>query len=224
MRRCESYAAWEFVPELSLSAVTDDNLRLLPDVLPDLGNSGRTVLDARATLSSAGNRGGLYFQPRIRAESYSNSADATFDGTDTFMHLRGSHRWEQGELGFRTDYDQQDVRDSELTEATPDDPDIDDPVEPDTGRLLFVNQDRERVGLSPYVDFQLSERSSLLLEAALWDVSYSGIELPGRSAYESQQFAAGIVRQVDARNELSARVLVSKYAADSTRTRPIRSV
>ena len=66
----KSYAAWEVVPELGIIAETDDNLRLLPDAAPDLGNSGRMMLDAQVTMASIGNRGNFVFEPRLRAESY----------------------------------------------------------------------------------------------------------------------------------------------------------
>jgi hypothetical protein len=210
----ESYAAWDLVPELSITAGSDDNLRLLPDEAPDLGNSGMTMLDAQFTVSSTGNRGNVFFEPRIRAESYSNTADEVFDGQDAFAHLRGERRLQSGSLGFRVDFDRQDVKDAELTEATPEDPDVDTPIDPDTGRLLFVNQDRERLYVSPYAEFALSERSSVLLEAQLLGVTYSEIELSGRVDFENHLFAAGLVRRVDERNEVSARVVVQQYEAD----------
>ncbi len=147
--------------------------------LPDLGNSGVTLLDAQVTMSSTGNRGYLIFEPRISSQYYSSSEDENFDTTDGFIHFRGAHRWEQSELGFRADYDQQTVRNSEITEATPTDPDVDDPVDPDTGRFLFVDQDRERLLVTPYVDFQISERSSILLEAELMNVTYTEAALTG---------------------------------------------
>jgi hypothetical protein len=211
------YAAWEFVPELTLTAETDDNLRLLPDEAPDTGNSGFTMLDGRVTMSSTGTRGSLIFEPRLRAEYYSKTTDEVFDGSDSFVHFRGARELRLGNLGFRADYDRQDIRDAEITEATPDDPDVDDPIDPDTGRLLVVNQDRERLVVAPYADFQLSERSSVILEAELLDVSYSEAPLSqfsGRVDFENTQFATGIRRRVDERNELEARLVISNYQAD----------
>jgi hypothetical protein len=210
----ESYAAWEVIPELSITAGSDDNLRLLPDEAPDLGTSGMTLLDAQVTLSSTGNRGNLFFEPRIRAESYSNTADDVFDGRDAFVYLSGARQFRLGNLGFRTDFDRQDVKDAELTEASPDDPDIDEPVDPDTGRLLFVNQNRERLIVTPYADFELSERSSVLLEAQLMGITYGDVQLSGRADFENSLFAAGIVRRVDERTDVSARVVVQRYEAD----------
>jgi hypothetical protein len=210
----KSYAAWDFVPELSIYAETDDNLRLLPDEAPDTGNSGRTTLDAQATLSSTGNRGNLFFEPRVRAEAYSSTEDEVFEGRDAFVHLRGARRLQQGNLGFRADFDRQDVRDAELTEATPDDPDVPDPIDPDTGRLLFVNQDRERLIVAPYADFALSERSSVVLEAQILGITYSEVQFSGRVDFENHLFSAGITRRVDERNDVTARVVVQRYEAD----------
>lgn len=209
-----SFAAWEFIPEVSLSAETNDNLRLQPDNDPDVSNASRTRLDARFSLSNFSERGDLYVEPRARFESFSDTANQDLDGTDTFLRSRGRYSWERLTLGFRSDYDRQDVRDAEITQAAPDDPDVEDPIDPDTGRLVVIAQDRERLSISPYADIQISERSSLLLEMRVLDVSYTQSQLQGRVDFQDTQFAAGIVRRVDARNQVSARLLASSYEAD----------
>lgn len=209
-----AHAAWEVLPEAQISAENNDNLRLAPDNEPNVDSSSRTRLDARVTLSNFNERGNIYFEPRLRADAYADTIDKELDGTDTFLRGRGRYSWERVTLGFRSDYDRQDVRDAELTEAAPEDPDVEDPFDPDTGLVSIIEQDRERLILTPYAEFQVSERSSVLLEARLVEVSYTEAQLTGRANFEDREFAAGIIRRVDARNEVSARLIFEEYEAE----------
>ena len=208
-------AAWEFLPRAEVRAESNDNLRLAPDNTLDIENASRTRLEARARLTNFNERGNIYFEPRIRSDSYGETENSDLEGTDIFLRGRGEYRWETLALGFRSDYDKQDVRDAEITGATPEDPDIDDPIDPDTGVLSVIEQDRERTVFTPYAEVQVSERSALLFEARLMDVSYSAAQLTNRSNFTDTEFSAGIVRRVDARNEVSARVYSSQYEAET---------
>ena len=135
------------------------------------------------------------------------------NGTDTFFRMRGDHEWAQASLEFALDYDQQDIKDAEVTDAFPDDPDIDDPTDPDTG-LLVIDEDRKRLYVGPSLDVQISERSSLVFAGAVLDVSYTGAEFDGRVDFTDTEVSAGILRRVDDRNEVSARLVGSEYVAD----------
>ena len=210
-----SHAAWDIVPQVELSASHDDNLRLLPDNLPLDGGDDSMTLDARFRAAFAGERGNLFVEPRVRGQQYSDARNEDLDGTDTFFRARGDHEWAQATLEFALDYDQQDIKDAEVTDAFPDDPDIDDPTDPDTG-LLIIDEDRKRWYAGPSLEVQISERSSLVFAGEVLDVSYTGAEFDGRVDFTDTEVSAGILRRVDDRNEVTARLRGSEYAADLT--------
>ncbi len=138
---------------------------------------------------------------------------STLNGADTFLRARARYDWTQASLSFFLDYDDQDIKDAEVTEAFPDDPDIEDPTDPDTG-LIIVDEDRERFIFGPSLDVRISDRSSLVFATQVLDVSYSGAELESRADFLYTEASAGILRRVDGRNEVSARVVASEYEAD----------
>lgn len=210
-----AHAAWEFLPEAELTVESNDNLRLRPET-SDIENASRSRLAARLRLSNFNERGNIFFEPRVRSDNYSEEENKDLGGTDVFLRGRGVYRWEKFLLGFRSDFDQQDVRDAEITDAIPEDPDIIDPIDPDTGLVSIIEQDRTRFSVSPYAEVELSERSSLLFESRIMEVTYSAAQQTGRSDFTDFEFAAGIVRRVDARNEVSARFFSSRYEADFT--------
>ena len=208
-----SHAAWDMLPVVELSATHEDNLRLLPDNLPLDGGDGAMTLDARLRAAFAGERGSLFLEPRARADQYSKEENDDLNGTDTFFRVRGDRDWSQASLTFAFDYDQQDIKDAEVTDAFPDDPNIDAPPDPDTG-LLIIDEDRKRLFMQPALDVQISERSSLVFVADVLDVSYTGAEFEGRVDFTDTEVAAGILRQVDDRNQVSARLIAGEYSAD----------
>jgi hypothetical protein len=95
-------------------------------------------------------------------------------------------------------------------------PDTDDFDAGDTGRLAFINEDRERYRTSPYVSFRVSERNSVRLEATKYGYTYSGGDRSFRTGFDSTRFSLGINRNVDERNVVSALMAVESYQADGT--------
>jgi hypothetical protein len=205
-------ADWEVVPEAAIVALTDDNIRLLPESA-GLHTSSAMSLDMKLRISTLGERGGFYFDPRVRIDEYADQADEDLNGTDTFLRTYGERSWERATLGFLFDYDLQDVRDAELADATPDDPNIDLPPDADTG-IAVVDDERERRVFAPYAEITLSERSDLVLEAQIFEIAYENAQFARRMDFVDTQFAAGIVRRVDERNEVSARLVGGEYSAD----------
>jgi hypothetical protein len=211
------HAAWEATPEVAIGASHDDNLRLVPDDLPSgvavPAEANATVLEARLRATSTGERSYLFFEPRVHIDHYLEDENETLNGADTFLRARARYDWTQASLAFFLDYDDQDILDAEVTEAFPDDPDIEDPTDPDTG-LIIVDEDRERFIFGPSLDVRVSDRSSLVFATQVLDVSYSGRELQSRSDFLYTAASAGILRRVDGRNEVSARLAASEYEAD----------
>ena len=209
-----SQAAWETTPDVELSALTDDNLRLLPDDLPVVNSAEALSLDARLRATHVGPRSYLFLEPRARVDQYTGDENEDLNGTATVFRGVGRYTWTQANLEFVVDYDQQDIKDAEVTDAFPDDPDIEDPTDPDTG-LLIIDEDRKRFALRPSLDVEISERSSLIFASELLDVSYTGAEFDGRVDFTDVEVSAGILRRVDTRNEVWARVIAANYEADA---------
>ena len=80
---------------------------------------------------------------------------------------------------------------------------------------MIIDEDRKRFALRPSLDVEISERSSLIFASELLDVSYTGAEFDGRVDFTDVEVSAGILRRVDTRNEVWARVIAANYEADA---------
>jgi hypothetical protein len=214
LRPAPAHAAWEVVPDLTVSAHNDKNPRFDQDG-PAEPSTTSAIFDAAADIANFTDRGFLTFEPRLRAYRYADSADSDLESEDVFMEGSGERRWQTVTAGFNAHFQRERLLSAEFAEVDPDnDPDTQDPEDVDTGRLLFINEDRERVRLSPYLAFQVSERNALRLQVTDTEVTYPGGNLAGRTGYQATQVSAGIYRTVDARNSLSAVVTVDNFEAD----------
>jgi hypothetical protein len=209
-------AAWDIVPLVDTRVVGNDNVRLQADDSgEEIPSASSAEIDARVRFSSVGERGNLHAEPRIRASHYSDQANKDLGSDDTFLRTAGEYAWERVTAGFRTDYDKQSILNAELVAAAPDDPNVDDPTAVDTGRLVLLDQYRKRLLVSPYTNILIAERSRLALGIDWLDVAYSHPDLTDRASFTDKEAYAGIIRQVDELNAVSARFYVSKYEADA---------
>jgi hypothetical protein len=214
----EARGAWEAIPELTLAVDTNDNTRL--DEEGQDQKTSRTLLDAGIGLASFNERSSLTLAPRLVTDAYADSADRELETDDIFLGATGRRDWISVGAGFETDYSKESILSSELQETTPGDPDIEDPddADADTGRLVFFDEDRERLVLRGDLDFRLSERNSFNLQAQRRSVDYSGdaaTQLASRrSDFDDDRVSLGVTRRVDERNVVIARVFVSEYRAD----------
>src|SRR5690606_38345286 len=87
----------------------------------------------------------------------------------------------------------------------------------ETGLLVFLDEFRNRYSVRPFAELSVSERSAVLLEARLLDVSYTGPEFRGRSDFNDTSLSLGIGRTIDDRTAATARMIVSRFEADVTR-------
>jgi hypothetical protein len=160
-----AHAAWEMVPDLGLSAYSDKNPRLNPDTLvADEPTTTSAILDVAATIATFTETSFLTFRPRVTAYQYADEANSDLENEDLFLDSTGEYRWRTVTAGFRSNISRLRLLSSELADVDPDDdPDTEDPEDIDTGRLLFIEENRERVRFSPYLGFQVSERNTLRL-------------------------------------------------------------
>ncbi|HEX6998143.1 MAG TPA: hypothetical protein VF322_08355 [Gammaproteobacteria bacterium] len=216
------FAAWEVVPELRLLANADDNPRLgtelqSPDLLEEEDTATSMQFDGRLSLANFTERSELFVEPRYRTDSYRDAEDKELESDDLFLVSRALRRWRSTTAGLRSYVSRESILSSELLEAAPLDPDVEDPVPVETGVLERPDEHRTRVLIAPYLETRLSERTSLLLDARYQDVSYSGPPISGRSDFDESMFSAGIARSANERNRVEAQVTVSQFDAEQTR-------
>ena len=217
-----AFSAWELAPNLELSVETRENPRLDVDNVGPLPNDPEddlatmTLFNGRFAMSNMGPRSFLVLEPRLRVGAAKDPEDEDLESEDVFFDARGQRRWEKSNAGFNSYFSRESILYSEIPDAEPINPDVDDPVAIDTGRLARLDEDRARASIQPYAEFQVSERSSVLLDARLIDVTYSGNSVTGRSDFNDAQISTGIARQMNDRNRAEARLLFSRFTADAT--------
>ena len=209
-----AHAAWDFVPDLTISAQNEKDPRLQQDG-PAEPSTTSAIFDVAASIANFTDRSFLTFDPRMIVYRYADSADSDLESEDLLLGSSGEYRWQTVTAGFSADFERERLLSAELADVDRDnDPDTDDPDDIDTGRLVSIGEDRERVRLNPYLAFEVSERNTLRFELYDTEVVYPGGNLAGRTGYQSTQASAGIYRTVDALNSLAAVVTVESYEAD----------
>jgi hypothetical protein len=209
-------AAFEMVPDIMLTLGTTDNPRLRPGAKDDAPYS---ELSLQATFSSFNERGEFYVRPQIVASDYSTDEDSNLDSDDYFLRAFVEHRWTTTAIGFDADYSHEKIIDSDLFETIPNDPDLPDLEDSETGAILYQDEKRERVILAPYVSFAPSERSEFRVGGRYIDTQYStplGPDL-SRTDYTESRLNLTFSRDLNQRHELSGRVYFSNYETQSLR-------
>jgi hypothetical protein len=205
------------VPDVGIRALTEENPRLNPDTpLTDTSSSTSAILAAAATIATFNERGFLSFEPALVSYRYSDVSNADLESDDVYFGGRGEYRWQTVTAGFNGTFSRERLLSAELVDVDPDnDPDTDDPDTGDSGRLVFIDQERDRHWVNPYVSFRVSERNRLRLDATRYGTSYSGGNLSFRTGFENTRVSAGLYRNVDERNLVSAVMAVETYEADA---------
>jgi hypothetical protein len=212
-----AHGAWQAVPTILFMTASQDNARLEPDALAS-ETSARTWLDATLDLASYNQRGFVTFTPRVQSNVYADVADAELESDDWYFEGTGEYRWSVVTLGFRGDFREQAVQRSELLEVDepvigPDGEIIVDPDATDSGRLIFIDESRQQFMFRPYINFRLSERSTLAFQLSTRETSYSGGDNIARTGFENRSLQASVVRRVDEQNQVSATLIVTEYQA-----------
>lgn len=210
-------ADWEFAPEISIEAESDDNPRLIDDdTAAALGQDDaatRLLAEARLRFSNAGPRGRLALAPALRTDAYMDEADDDLQSTDGFLRSSGQYRWERSLAGFDADFRNERILGSEFLTAAQDDFDLADPSPTDTV-LLGLNERRRRMIVTPYTEITTGGQHTLRFDARLQDVSYDGDVPTARSDFTEGALGAEYVRRLDARNTLSGGARVARFEAD----------
>jgi hypothetical protein len=205
-------AAWDLVPAVGLTTEVDDNARLLPTDQP---TSTRTALDARLRMRSFGDRGEAYIEPRFVTDAYSASVDKPLESNDVFLLTSAAYQFEHSSIDFQTDYRKESVLRSEIDPALPDNLTDQGPGTVDTGAgtLGTFTDERKRLDVGFNVGFVLSPRTNMRLELSRIDVGYPDQVSVVRSPFDDNQIGVRLIRQVDQRNQVSARAYYDDFHA-----------
>lgn len=218
------FADWQATPDIRMEIEANDNPRLGQnpgeldgDELDD-HTATRMLMDARVRLRNVGPRGEITFQPRVRADAYSDAADDDLEREDVYLNSRAAYRWRRTTAAVNVNLSRESIISSELVDTQPIPPDdpIEDPIDDETGLLVLLDEFRKRLSIAPSAEFQVSERSSILLDARRLDVSYTGPDLRGRTDFNDTLLSIGVGRTIDDRTSASARLIASRFEADAT--------
>jgi len=207
-----AHAAWDLVPSVGLTTEVDDNARLLPTDQP---SSTRTALDARLRMRSFGDRGEAYIEPRFVTDSYGDSRDQPLESNDVFLLTSAAYAFEHSNIEFQTDYRKESVLRSEIDPALPDNLSDQGPGTVDTGAgtLGTFTDERKRLDVGFNVGFVLSPRTSMRLELSRIDVGYPDQTSLIRSPFDDNTLGVRLIRQVDQRNQVTARAYLDDFHA-----------
>ena len=147
--------AWSTTLEIIVQSQYNDNARLEVDDALQNEIYGAD-LDASVRFLRRSPTGSVVFRPRISTSYFPDDRDD--DSNDVFALFRAEHRTQRSVWSFRTRYSDEQVRSAEIENTDFDDPDIDRPIADDTG-IIQVKNRRNRLVVSPGIQFQISERN-----------------------------------------------------------------
>lgn len=162
---------WRIEPIVRVGGELDDNATLDIRTDEEIELEGFLV-DLKADVSYRSPKTSFFVQPRFLLRNYPDEPE--FDSDDIFIRTRYGYTGSSNDLGFRFNYDHQSVRTAEITDSDLQIEDPDEIPDSDSGRTLRFG-DRERWGISPYWDYQLSNLSSIGAELHYSDVSYEEV-------------------------------------------------
>jgi hypothetical protein len=223
-----SYADWEAVPDITLEAETNDNPAINTVGTTDtqlIDSANRLIADVILRIRKAEPRGEITFEPRVRGDKYAEEEAQILESTDWFLRSNGVQRGQTVRLGYSADLAQERILGLEFLETLPADP-IDDDPSAITTNQVGINEKRTRVGLAPYVEFEMNSRSTVRIDGRLVDVDYANDALPGRTDFLDRAIGGEYRRALrDQRATFGVRVFASGYeATTNANTTDVRGI
>jgi len=209
-------AQWETVPDISLKAESNDNPALdsgfgaTPGSIPPIDSANRLLADVVLRFRRSEPRGDLTFEPRVRRDLYAEDEAKELESTDVFLRSSGQHRGQTVRVGYTSDIARERILGLEFLETL--DPIGDDPTAIATSEV-GANELRTRVGVSPYVDFELNSRASVRIDGRIVDVDYERGATSGRTDFLERALGGEFRRELDQRGTLGVRAFATGYEA-----------
>src|SRR5262245_4947938 len=210
-------ADWEAVPDISLEAETNDNPAINTVGTTDtqlIDSANRLLADVILRIRKAAPRGEITFEPRVRGDKYAEEEAQILESTDWFLRSNGVQRGQTVRLGYSADLAQERILGLEFLETLPADPAINDDPSDILTNQVGINEKRTRVGLAPYVEFEMNSRSTVRIDGSIVDVDYANDALPGRTDFLNRALGGEYRRALrDQRGSFGVRLFASGYEA-----------
>ena len=169
---------WRFEPVIRIGGEFDDNATLNIRTDQELELSG-VLLELKANIYYSSPTTSFVAQPKVLSRNYNENSsvdlgETDYDSTDFFLRLTFSRRGQTSTIGFRSVFDQQEIRTAERAIADLEIEDPDEITDDDTGRILLSGR-RSKWQLAPYWIYQLSDISSIGVAVDYFDVRYEDV-------------------------------------------------
>jgi len=204
-------AEWEVQPYLLYTAELSDNRRLtIGETTETLGN----LLTGGARLGVYTQTRRFYVEPAVVFRRYDKDSDL-LDTDDSYLDLYFDNRSERSRFTFAGRYQRESTITSEFAGADDGNPDLDDPVEDDTGDARISTR-RDRLYLRPQWSYDISNRTAIVFGGGYTNVDYD--EEPGLtlSGYDSSALDLSLRFRTSAKTTIGTRLLASVFEADRT--------
>lgn len=201
---------WQFEPRIRATGEYNDNARLREGDQGELVTAG-AVLDLRGRFVRRAPSSLVRVDPRIRTSQY--PGDESEEADDFFVDIYGEKSTEKLRYGLSTRISEEAVRTAEIDDPDFADPDVGDPISNDGGRIN-VRDDRERIVFAPFLDYKLSEKTTLGISADYIDVDY-GRNTNGNLDYDSFEVSTELEYGLSEMTTAGFNVFASQYEANN---------
>jgi hypothetical protein len=205
-------ADWEINPKIEGGYLIDDNYRLSQPG-EEIEVSGPLV-DAELELRALMPTSEFSFKPRVRGTYFPDESE--FDSFDYYALVDWNHSGQRVRSSVRGEFSHQDVVSSEQPDAEVDSG-LGESMTGDGGRVL-VNNRRLRAFVRPAIDFEISERRQMRIEASFADVSFDDQVNEAQVDYRVAELAAGLTSRFSELTSLTTRVKASQYDIETQDT------
>lgn len=205
-----SAANWEFVPRIEVGAVTDDNYSLTPVSAEKVDLAGGQI-DAELALRATSALTEFTLAPRLVSNYFPDDKD--WESDDTFLRLDWSHQRQRFAAGLNGEYSDVATRRSELPSSDPDGG-LGDPNSGDGGVVSAGNR-RERLLISPKVSFDVTQRSTIVVDAAYEDVNYDEESPDNTADYSDGSASVGYAFRTSLTSTLTMSGTASRYERET---------
>jgi hypothetical protein len=205
---------WNFEPVVRLTAEYNDNRELTPDDTAKIDSSALTI-DANGRFVRRAQSGEVRFAPRVRSKIYSEDL---FENTnDVFLDFYAAKNLERSDYGLQARFSQEDVLTAELDDPDFDNPDVNKPVNLDTGRIR-IGTERESLIFSPFFKHEWTETVGFGIDADYIDVTYDETER-AFTDYTYASLGTELSFRISDRSTWSIRIIGSDYEAEEGNVR-----
>jgi hypothetical protein len=208
----DAWSAAEVVPNVRISAETNDNPAMISDEDPLGARRAATRLLAEASfaLVNFSQQGQFRFEPRVRTDAYADEVDQQLESTDWYLPAQGRWSGERTRLGFRGEISREKILGTEFL----DDPDGALDVVDVDGTLRGLNEVRNLATVNPYTEIDFGEKSTVRLDLRSVYAVYDEAAIQARTDFWDWEVGAAYVRAVTDRTDMSLRVFGGRYKSE----------